>query len=279
MKSILDGKTVRFIAVEKKYARQPYPLIAPMSENMNAYVTGQHIVPGDPETQGNLTTDEMTGKKKLTTQKANRFQFVINPDNPTQIFHMRAYDCTLDPKGSPINPKDYFQANFIFLQTWICAPSKDMVKPGKHQFYLNDKEQEAKARVFKADERYEAEKAIREECAIEDYKIMVYMFNMRIPGFYSEPGSLNDTQLKDVLLQQAEKNPKEVMYFFSDAAQPILLGARLYGEKILTKRHDGYYYDGQFLAIGTNELARYLSDEGNVNIVDKLKNLLKQKRS
>ena len=279
MKSILDGKTVRFIAVEKKYARQPYPCIAVKSERMNAYVTGQHIIPGNPETQGNLTTDEMTGKKKLTTQKANRFQYVINPDNVIQIFHMRAYDCHLDDKGLPINPTDYFQANFILLQTWVCAPSKDKVKPGKHQFYLSDKEHEARQRVLKADERYEAEKSIREQCAVEDYKIMIYLLNMRIPGFYEEPGSMNDTQLKDVLLQQAEKNPKEIQYFFSDAAQPILLGARLYGEKIITKRHDGYYYEGQFIAIGTKELAQYLSDNGNVDLVDKLKHLLKQKRS
>lgn len=279
MTDYLDGKTVRFIAVDKKYARQPYPAMAPLSDSMNTYVTGQHIIPGDPKTAHNLTIAEMTGVKQLTTAKGKRFQYVINPNNVIQIFHSKAYDCTLAPDGNPMNPKDYWEAQFIYLQDWLIAKTKEAVKPGKHRFYLSDREQEAKARVLKRDIIYEAEKKIRESLSVEDYKIVVYVLNMRIPGFYHEPETMNSTQLKDLLLQQALENPKEIEYFFSDAAQPFLLGARLYGDKIITKRHDGYYYQNQFLAIGNKELARYLSDDNNADIIDKLKQLLKGKKS
>lgn len=276
MKKILDGKKIRFIAVDPKYVDTPYPLIAPWSSKLNTYITGQHIDPEDPDTKGNLTPDEMLGIKDIKPAgRAANFPYVINPDNTVYVFNGKSYDCRVED-NKPVNPVDYFEAYFIYAQDWVVAPNKMSVKKSKHKFYMDDKEAESRQRILLSDKRYEAEKLIRENAAIEDYKLMIYFFNMRIPGFYEDPLGLTATRLKDILLRVAEENPNQVADFFKDEYQPHILAARLVGEGVISKRHDGYYYSSLYLGVDSTALVSYISDKNNSEVVDKLKRELEQ---
>jgi hypothetical protein len=271
MNRILDGKKVRFIAVDKKYERQPYPCIAPFDDQMSAYVTGQHIDPADEKTYENLTVEEMTGEADISIKKRKKFPHVINPENAVNIFHAKSYDCTLKPDGTPLKPKDYAEAYFILHQKWLTAINKQSVRPSKHKFYLDDKEENAKIRLLKADMRFEAEKLIREKATVDDYAIMLYMLNMRVPGFYEDPATLSPSTMMDILLTQAEENPKQITFYFTEEAEVHVFLAKLVGTKTVDKRHDGYFYKSTYLGLDDNAFATYLSDDNNSMIVDKLR--------
>ena len=267
----LDGKKVRFLAVDKKYIKVPYPCIAPMSQSLNTYITGQHIEPEDETTYDNLSIEEMTGQTDLTIKKRKRFPHVINPDQTVNIFHGKVYDCTLKEGGTPKNPKQYAEAYFILAQDWLVASDKSSARPSVHKFHLDDKDADSKKRVLLSDARFEAEKLIREKAALEDYKVIIFMLNMRLPGFYEEPDGMSESRIKDILLKQAEENPAQIKYYFSEEAQPFIFGAKLYANGIMEKRHDGYYYNGVFLAEDGNALSKYLKDEANTKMIEKLR--------
>lgn len=271
MNKILDGKKVRFLASDKKYVKVPYPCIAPMSEKMSTYVTGQHIDPDDEKTWDNLTVEEMTGQEDISMKKRKMFGHIINPDRRVQIFHGKVMDCTLDDKGRPKNAKDYAEAYFILAQKWLVAPDKSSVRPSTHKFYLEDKEADSRKRVQISDRRYQAEKLLREKASIEDYKTIVYMLNMKLPGFYEEPEGMTSTTLMDLLLKQTQENPDQIIYYFSDEAEPFLLGAKLYASGIIEKKHDGYYYKSYFLGADSNKLMQYFLDEKNNEMTEKLR--------
>lgn len=274
----LEGKIVQFLAVDKKYIKQPYPAIAPMSKRMNTYVTGQHVDPNDENTKGNLRIPEMLGEEVIKpAARQALFPYVINPSNPVMIQHGRKYNCEVSSDGKPINPQDYAEAHFIIAQDWLIAPNKNKVRSNHHKFYLNDKEQEAQGRLLKADTRYEAEKLIREKATIEEYKWIVYVMNLRTPQFFENPDVMTATQLKDLLLRKAEESPSDVQFYFTDAAKPYILAGRLLSAKIIEQKHDGYYYGGNYLGESSQGMVSFLSNPDNEQITGKLIRVLEER--
>ena len=159
--SKLDGKIVRFLAVDRKYRSTPYPAVAPYDTKLNTYITGQHFIAGDKERSDFLTVEEITGEMEIKPAKRkDKFRYVINDEDPIMIVHNKPYDCRLDANGNPVNNKDYWDAHFILAQTDLVAMSKASSN-AKHKFHLDDREAEAKEFVIGADEIYEAEKLIR----------------------------------------------------------------------------------------------------------------------
>ena len=85
----LDGKIVRFIAIDRKYMTTLYPAIAPESKRMGTFATGQHVDPEIESTLDNLTKEEMTGKTKLSAQRKNKWPYIIDPAITVHIEHMK----------------------------------------------------------------------------------------------------------------------------------------------------------------------------------------------
>jgi len=272
----IEGKVVRFIAVDRKYRSEPYPAVAPLSSSLNTYITGQHIDPSDKSTTGNLTIKEITGEIEIKPESRRKlFPFVINDVDPVLILHNKKYDCTLDDKGKPNNSKDYTEANFIVLQTSIVAQSKSKVQ-SKHKFYLEDKNQDAKEYVINSDKVYEAEKLIREKAAIEDYKDLIMMLNLSVSGFNVDPSPLNDTRLKEILIKQAKKDPESISLAFSEKGKDILFVAKLIKNNIISHKRGNGYYDGEkFIATNVDLFINFISDEANSSLVGKWGSLLK----
>jgi hypothetical protein len=89
MEQEVNRREVVIMAIKEKYRKTPFTSQSVKDENIHTYLTGQHIVPGDPSTEGNLTVDEMTGVKMLSDAKIKRFPYVINPETSYAITHGR----------------------------------------------------------------------------------------------------------------------------------------------------------------------------------------------
>jgi len=274
MRKKIQGKVVRFIANDRKYRTEAYPAIAPLDSTLNTYITGQHIDPNDSSTKGNLTLKEITGEREIKPEARLRlFPFVINDTDPVLIIHNKPYDCRMDGK-TPVNPKDYTEANFIILQKNLVAISKKEARP-RHKFYLEDKDADAVAFVNESDNVYEAEKLIREKASIEDYKDLVMMLNLTIPGFNVNHKTLTDTRLKEVLLKQAKADPASILKAFTKEGENILFIAQLVDKNIVTYKVGNGYYDGQkFIANDVNSFLAFINDNSNSSLIGKFGKLL-----
>ena len=271
----LDGKTVRFISTDRKYRREPYPCMAPWSNKLNTYLTGQHFDSKDKDLKNGLQHAEMIGEIAMTQVRRRNFPHLIDPFKPVHLVHMQTYDCTVDDSGNPSNPKDYAEAHYFLFQP-VVAMSKDEMMNRQHYFYLEDKDADAKKRMTKADQQYEAEKLIREKANLGDYVDLVRLLNMRVPGFYVEAENLSDIRLKDVLLEQAKKTPSEVIFAFSKAAEGYLFITKLIAAKVLQKKTDGYYDGPLFLAENAHKLVSFIDDKDNETLTGKWGSLLRE---
>jgi hypothetical protein len=271
----LDGKRVRFIAIDPKYAKSPYPAIAPESASMGTYVTGQHIDPNDPNTHANLSKGEMLGLEEIkpAARKA-LWPYVINPENQVMIMHGKWYDCRLNDKGRPLNPKDYAEAYFIIEQD-IVAENKDVARKEKHKFFLEDKEAEAKNRIDKADAVYEAEKLIRETLNVSEYKKVIQILNLRTIQFNQPTEGLTETRMKDILISEAHSNPGIILNVMSEDSKMYFYIIDLVNAGIIKKQRDGFYEGKTFLATNLEGMRAYISNKGNVDRREKWNRLLR----
>ena len=276
MKRDLDGKKIRFIALDRKYRTEAYQAVAPLDSQSNTYITGQHIDPSDETTKGNLTLKEITGEIEIKPEgRRKRFPFVINDVDPVLIIHNKLYDCTLNDNGEPANPKSYAEAQFIILQGKLVAGSKAESR-SYHKFYLEDKDADARVYVIDSDNIYEAEKLIREKAAIEDYKDLVMMLNLSVSGFNVGYKTLNDTRLKEILLKQAKSDPSSITMAFTDRGKDIIFIAKLVDNRIINHKVGNGYYDGdKFIAIDIDTLVAFINDGTNSSLVGKWGKLLK----
>ena len=137
-KDVVTRLVVRVIAKDQRYKEKPYPAIPVLDDGIGAYITGQHIVPGVPKTENNLTMAEMIGTKDLTIAKKKMFPFVINPENPTHIFHMMKLNLSKNSKNEYINAKDKALFDFFLLQKFV-SPSLSEFREGYNYFYIEDK--------------------------------------------------------------------------------------------------------------------------------------------
>jgi len=271
----LDNKKVKFIAIDRKYRAEAYPAVAPLDSKLNTYVTGQHIVPGDETTSGNLTLKEITGEMEIKPEgRRKKFPHVISDTDTVLIIHNKTYDCTINSKGVPVNSKDYAEAYFIINQTRLVAKSKQDATP-KHKFYLEDKEADAAVFVNTSDKIYEAQKLIREKAAVTDYKDLILMLNLSVSGFHVSYQTMTDTRLKEVLLKQAEKDPDSITIAFTEKGKDMIFIAQLIDAKHITyKAGNGYYENQTFLANDLLGMLAYIADPNNGNSVSKWGRLL-----
>lgn len=270
----LDGKEVRFVAVDKRYMRTPYPAIAPHSKSMGTYVTGQHVDPEDETTYGNLTEDEMLGEIEIKpAARKKKFAYVINPDNPVFIIHMQKYNCKVDEKGNPLHPRDYWEAHFILEQN-IVANTRRNVKTGKHYFYLEDKDKEAALTVSEFDARYAAEKFIRESLSISDYKDIIELLNLKYPYFQENVKGMSQVRMFETLLKHAHDKPQEIVDISREEAKDELFISKLVARRILKKRVDGIYDGQQLVGRTLDEVILYLHTTEGQSSLEKWGQLL-----
>jgi len=275
----LDGRVVRFIAVDPKYARTPYPAIAPWSESMATYVTGQHIDPSDKTTHKNLTVDEMVHPDKMSATRRALWPYIINPENQpcVMIKHSVPYDCRVDDKGKPINPRDYWDARFIYLQE-VTAENKTKIIKSKHRFYLEDKEAEAMETLSRADMRYEAEKLIREKANVSEYGNIIEMLNYASNTFHQPIEGLSDNRMKAILVDQAYEHPERIISVFDASYDVKTFVIDLLRAGILAKEARGYYDGRNYVADTFDDIVSLIKTERDKDLISRWGNMLRESK-
>lgn len=272
----LDGKKVRFLAQDRKYVTDPYPAVAPLDSTNNIFVTGQHYEADDKDRQGFLTQAEITGELEIKPAgRLKKFSPKIDETTTVLIIHNKEYDCTVSEAGNPNNPKDYWDAHFIIAQDYLVAKSKTKATI-KHKFYMDDKDEEAKHFVVTADAKYEAEKLIREQASIDEYKDIVMLLNLSVKDFHVDWRPLTSTRLKEVLLKQADSNPSSIKFAFTDQGKDVLFMAKLIEQNIITKKNNAYYDGVKFISDSHESFIQYIGDTLNDSDVSKWGRLLKE---
>jgi hypothetical protein len=254
---------VRIVATDARYRKETYPAIPIFSDKLGTYLTGQHIIPTDPSTKGNLTVKEMLGEMKLSEVKLKKFPYLIVPEIRVPILHMRNFDLSQKEDGEYINPKDKAEFDFIKIQP-VVASSKDIMN-GDHYFYIENKVAEAEIRVTNRTLRYKAEKLILEKHNINNYRQIAMLLNYKIADFRVNLNSVTDIMLQDALLDACEKYPKSVIDCFNDDSKEDLTILKLEDYQIITRKDNSFYDGNQFLGDTLDEVKRFMrEDSGSI---------------
>jgi len=267
---------VRLISLDPRYRVSPYPAIAEENSRLDTYLTGQHVDPDDESTVGGLTKEEMLGDEKLTVAKRNRFPFVVNPKTRVPLTHSMRFDLSKDDSGEYIKPKDKAIYDFVKLQRFVAYSKEEYVK-SKHYFYLEDKEQEASARVTKRDKRFKAEKLVRENTASGRLIDVATMLSYNLNNFNIDTDYLSKTQVEDALYDACEKYPENVINCYSKDAEEDMFIIKLAKHKIISKTDDGFYDGSKFIGMTLGEVKSFTSDKENESYVSKWGKLLENK--
>jgi hypothetical protein len=258
-------KTVRVISVDKRYVKQPYPAIAIWDQGKHCYLTGQHIDPSIAKTRGNLTVEEMTGKKMLSEEKLAKFPYIINPENTIPIIHMKKLNISVDENGQPVNHVD--MAMYIFIKHYcsFVAPSKKAVRPGTDFFYIEDLETEAEEQIRSSDLRFEAEKYIREKTSLQKLKDIALMLNYKIKNFSIPVDSMSETRIKGELLKICEKDPKAIISCFDKGSNEELYIYKLVKYGILEQKNGAFFDGAQIIGTNVDNVKIYMKSSAQEN--------------
>lgn len=275
---ILEHKEVRLVCVDKRYMGTPYKILPAFDDTINTYLTGQHVDARKPLTRDNLTTEEMRGEKILSEAKALKFPFVINPKDFVFVFNLQTLILSRYEDGTAVSPKDIAIFNFVRNYVPQVAPEKKDVNPGTHFFYIEDKEAEAKVYISQEDKIFEAEKLIRDQCTIGEYKDVIMLLNYHVQNFSLDVETSTDSRLKAELIKLCKKEPEAIISCFGDKAKQELYILKLLNNHIISKS-DNSFYDGTFF-IGDNldEMRKFMdgTNETNQKYVSKWSKLLAQ---
>ena len=269
-------RIVELIAEDNRYKDTPYPFRCIYDDSINTYLTGQHIDPRIPETENNLTTDEMTGKATIPAEKRKRFPFVINPDGRINLQNRDKYDLTKDENGKVINAKDAAMYNLVLNHTWFISKDRASYMPRKHYFYLKDPIAEAEVRVKKSEQSYEAEKYVREALTDEGLFDTALLLSYKVSGFHFDTKEKNVILVKDSILNLCKENPEAILETKEKGSQEDLFILKLALHGIVTRRGTDFYDGSRYLGGDLKAVKKEMKLEENTALVSKWSRLLSE---
>jgi hypothetical protein len=274
-REVVNEREVVIMAIKEKYRKTPFTSPSVWDENIHAFLTGQHIVPGDPSTDNNLTVDEMTGKKALTNEKAKKFPFVINPETAYAIIHGRRLNLNTKEDGTPVFYPDWAFYNWLKYIPEVAQSEKDII-PTKHILYLLDKEQEAKVKIDKRKQFFKAMKLI-DSLSFAELADVALLLNYYVPGFNVNVQTLSKTMLEEKIGEACELHSEHIMKYSEDGAKEDLFYLRLYSTGIISKRENAFYDGSQYLGNTLSDLKMFINKKENDSYKSKWTRLLRDK--
>jgi len=265
-------RLVKIIAVDRRYKSTPYPYVPIFDGDLNTYLTGQHIDNKIPETRGNLTTAEMKGDVQLSSEKADRFPFVINPLNEYPIINGMILDITKE-KGKYLNPRDGALYNMWKNHGYKIAMSRISVKKGYDFFYIKDEYEEATIAVSTDDLIYEAMKLIKEKTNVGNYADIAMLISYRVKGFFLNTENKPEVVIQSKLLQVCKEKPAEVIECFKKSAEEELQVLKYAKYNIIQKRGNDFFDGDKFIGRTVRDVLSFMRDPINVGLVDKWQKL------
>lgn len=251
----MEKKTVRIIAKSNKYKKYTFPAMAKYDDRIANYLTGQHKTIDNPD---GLTKEEMTMPyNELPAKKKKIYEFVINPDVPHHIKHMRLLDVTTDENGVPINPKDYWDLEFFKLVPQVAPDLKSFKPGGEHIFYIEDEHKEAEDLVSNKRLVYKAMDKIMTKSSVQNYKEIALLLSYYIPNYVINTSTNSALMIEKALLEACEKHPEKVLECFTKPAQEILYVLKLKDNGIISYRAGSYFDGDMFLGNEPTEVIRF----------------------
>jgi hypothetical protein len=263
---------VKIISADKRYRQKAYMSVA--IENNDIFLTGQHIDPYDSKTKDNLTTEQMRGLKPMSEAQAKKFGYVINPDIQHPIRHLREYDVSIGPDGSPVNHKDYWEFNYLKYQP-VVAKDKDSYNLTENRFYIEDKEAEASKRVTKRELMYKAVELVRKDLSLERLTDIALLLNYHVSTFNVNTAKISRTLLEDKIYETCETNPDEVLKCFTDESELDLYILKLSQKGIITKKGQDFFDGTTFIGKNIEGVKDYMNKSANEQVTNKWSALMK----
>ncbi len=270
-------RVVKLIAVDNRYKGSTYPFIPVYDIGLGTYRTGQHIDPKDPDTLGNLTLEEMTGKKELSPEKRKKFPYVIDPKATYNLHNGMEWDLTVDEDGRSLNAKDVAIEHFVRAEGWMVAPQRSKVIPRKHYFYIKDEIFEAKERVSNSEISYNAEKFVREGLTPEGLRDVGLVLNYKVKEFIYEPNTTTELMLKDKVLELCKTKPQKVLECKEPGTEDDIYILKLVLHGLITQRGTDFYDGSRFIGKDLDDVKKEIKLEENRAKVSKWNRILSEK--
>lgn len=270
-----EERIIKVMSLDKRYIRSHYKMIAPKRDDINTFLTGQHIDPYDPETSNNLSFEQMIGKEKLTEEQQKKFgKYIINPNDFIPIRSGMALNITVKEDGTPLNARDYFIWKFLQYQV-IVAKDKESYNKVHHRFYFEDKEHEASVRINKRDQMYKAIEKVRSNLSLEKLTNLAIMFNYYIKEFNVNPTKVSKVQLEDMVYEQCEKSPELVLKCFEVGWEENLYILKLSNDGVIQRKGDDFFDGATYLGKGLEGVKIYMGKADNRPTINKWASLTK----
>jgi hypothetical protein len=216
------------------------------------YITGQ-----------DLSNEKMLGKKPLDKDEAEKYPYVINPENFYKIRHRTKLDIN--------KPYDKAIYDLILISRKIAKSESDY--KNNHQSYIGyfyDEVESAKTENQFEENAFKAMKLIH-DLPIEKFKSIVTLFNYvsKKPGYIPVSGVSTEIQ-KNRLLKACRENPEDVMNCFPEYNEGIgeygyildLINVNI----IRDTGNNEYFFEQKYLGSSIDEVIRTIAKKENQHL-------------
>ena len=258
-------RKVRLIAMKSTYRKEALRVVA--IAHGSTFITGQGVIPGDPSTEGGLTSNQMLGLEPLSEEQKRRFPFIIDPNTIYKFQHNYIFD--LD------NPEQEQLLKFLLTVAPTVAPSLREFRNGKHTHYIEDAVAEAKVAVQGVNIMYEALKHIKES-SFEKVKDVAMYFNYSRKGFSIDMRSASADEIYGALYKVCQDEPNEIIKCFSRAMQDEMLVIKMVEMGVITQKGSDFFEGSDFLGSSMNATIEFIRKKENVSRLSKWTQFAKQ---
>lgn len=297
-------RKVKIISPKARYSNTAYLYAVPTSLASGLPVTGQEsVIPWHLTTvsRANGGEDKVwvpdRDITKLSAADRTKLQmgdhpFIINPAEHIIVMHGKTYDNSYnsiiekDKEGMDVevdreykNPKDHAELTAIMAGSETpVAKSKSEYKKTRHHFYIDDKEVEAQKELDVSDQRYEANKFMRDEIGTGRYPEMILFLGYMIPEYKIKPEILSDTRMKALIYKACEEHPDVVLKYKGPNANRYVFVLKLIQKKIIAVDHNMNYKYGDIpLGVNIDSVIQWMDDyKTNGHVVTKWQRLLNE---
>ena len=251
--------TVRILATSETYRRAPYYFTPHQDDKTKKWLTGQDV---------NWKPGEVDGRKKFVfatdedKKRADNEPLVIDPNESYMVKHGQQFNLDVPADGILLK----------FLQSYgdIIAAKKSDIVPGRHRYYIENADEEAKETISKVEAEYNAMTEIK-KMSLEEMQSFA-----RVIGV-GKVGTLSKTQVEAALFERCKLQPAYIMQALEDPNRKVKAFLKTLIEKNVIRLFNGKYMYGNEI-MGLNEMAviDFFKAKENANMVSEFGRLLKE---
>lgn len=252
---------VRILASSETYRRAPYYFTPHQDDKTKKWLTGQDInwKPGtvDGVKRYILATEE-------DEKKAKQVALTIDPNESYMVKHGMQFNLDV--------PADAILLEFLKTYDGIIATKKSDLVPGRHRYYIENPDEEAKETISKVEAEYNAMTEIK-KMSLEEMQAFA-----RVIGV-GKVGSLSKIQVEAALFERCKLQPAYVMSVMQDPNRKVKAFLKLLIEKNIIRLFAGkYMYNNEILGLNEQAVIDFFKAKENTNLVSEFQRLIKEEK-